>query len=52
MKPNGNSVEVHSQLSNNRHPLDGAVVVAGSLWPHIILPKLGFKSNSFAKEFE
>jgi hypothetical protein len=35
MKPNVNSVEVHSQLSNNRHPLDGALVVAGSLWPHI-----------------
>jgi hypothetical protein len=29
MKPNINSVEVHSQLSNNRHPVDG--VLAGVL---------------------
>jgi hypothetical protein len=28
-----NSVEVHPQLSNNRHPVDGALVGAGSLWP-------------------
>jgi hypothetical protein len=28
-----NSVEVHPQLSNNRHPVDGAMVVAGSVWP-------------------
>jgi len=27
-----NSVEVHPQLSNNRHPVDGALVGAGSLW--------------------
>ncbi len=26
MKPNINSVEVHPQLSNNRHPVDGALV--------------------------
>jgi hypothetical protein len=26
-----NSVEVHPQLSNNRHPVDGASVGAGSL---------------------
>jgi hypothetical protein len=32
-KPKINSVEVHSQLSNNRHPVDGALVGAGSLWP-------------------
>jgi hypothetical protein len=32
-EPKINSVEVHSQLSNNRHPVDGAVVGAGSLWP-------------------
>jgi hypothetical protein len=31
-KPKINSVEVHSQLSNNRHPVDGALVGAGSLW--------------------
>jgi len=28
-----NLVEVHPQLSNNRHPVDGALVGAGSLWP-------------------
>jgi hypothetical protein len=33
VKLNINSVEVHPQLSNNRHPVDGALVDAGSLWP-------------------
>jgi hypothetical protein len=33
VKQNINSVEVHPQLSNNMHPLDGAVVRAGSLCP-------------------
>jgi hypothetical protein len=33
VKPNINSDEVHPQLSNNRHPVDGALVGAGSLWP-------------------
>jgi len=28
-----NLVEVHPQLSHNRHPVDGALVGAGSLWP-------------------
>ncbi len=28
-----NSVEVHPQLSNIGHPVDGALVGAGSLWP-------------------
>jgi hypothetical protein len=32
MKPNINLVEVHPQLSNNGHPMDGARVGAGSLW--------------------
>ncbi len=31
MKPNINSVEVHPQLSYNRHPVDGGMVGAGSL---------------------
>jgi hypothetical protein len=31
VKPNINSVEVHPQLSNNRHPVDGALEGAGSL---------------------
>jgi hypothetical protein len=32
MRPNINSVAVHPQLSNNGHPVDGALVGAGSLW--------------------
>jgi hypothetical protein len=32
MKPNINSGEVHPQLTNNRHPVDGVLVGAGSLW--------------------
>jgi hypothetical protein len=33
VKPNINSVGVHPQLSNNRHPVDGALVgAAGSLY--------------------
>jgi hypothetical protein len=31
VKPDINSVEVHPQLSNNGHPVDGALVGAGSL---------------------
>jgi len=33
VKPNINSVEVHPQLSDNGHPLDDALVGAGTLWP-------------------
>jgi hypothetical protein len=33
VNPNINSVEVHPQLSNNGHPVDGALLGAGSLWP-------------------
>jgi hypothetical protein len=33
VKPDINSVKVHPQLCNNRHPVDGALVGAGSLWP-------------------
>jgi hypothetical protein len=29
VKPNINSVEVHSQLNNNKHPVDGVLVGAG-----------------------
>jgi hypothetical protein len=33
VKPNINSVGVHPQLTNNRHPVDGALVgAAGSLY--------------------
>jgi hypothetical protein len=34
VKPNINSVEVYPQLSNNGHPVDGAMVGDGSLCPH------------------
>jgi hypothetical protein len=33
VEPNINSVEVHPELSNNGHPVDGALVGAGSVWP-------------------
>ncbi len=33
VKPNINAVQVHPQLSNMGHPVDGALVGAGSLWP-------------------
>jgi hypothetical protein len=33
MKRASNSVEDHPQLSHNSHPVDGALVGAGSLWP-------------------
>jgi hypothetical protein len=33
MRPGSNSVEDHPQLSHNRHPVDGALVGAGLLWP-------------------
>jgi hypothetical protein len=35
VKPNINSVEVHPQLSKNRHLVDGALVSARSLWLHL-----------------
>ncbi len=33
MRPGSNSVEDHPQLTHNRHPVDGALVGAGLLWP-------------------
>jgi len=35
VKPNINSVEVHPEPSNNRHPVDGTLVDAGSGWPSL-----------------
>jgi hypothetical protein len=32
-KPNNNSIEVYPQLSNNGHPVDGALVGASLLRP-------------------
>jgi hypothetical protein len=39
MKLGGSSVEDHPTLSRTRHPVDGALVGAGSLWP--LLPTYG-----------
>ncbi len=33
VKPNINSLEVHPQLSNNGHPMDGMLAGVNSLWP-------------------
>jgi hypothetical protein len=33
VRPNINSVQVHPQLSNNGHVVDGALVGAASQWP-------------------
>jgi hypothetical protein len=33
MKPGSILVEDHPQLSHNRHPVDGSLVGAVSLWP-------------------
>jgi hypothetical protein len=33
MRPGSNSVEIHPQLTHKGHPVDGALVGSGSLWP-------------------
>jgi len=33
VKPNINLIEIHPQLSNNGHLVEGALVGASSLWP-------------------
>ncbi len=33
VKPNINSVDVHPQLINKGHSVDGVMVGVGSLWP-------------------
>ncbi len=38
VKPDINSVNVHPQLSHNRHPVDGVLVGVGSLRPTCIWP--------------
>ncbi len=35
MKPNINSIEVHQELCNNTHQVDGALVGASSLSPSV-----------------
>ncbi len=49
MKPNINSLEVHPQRSNKGHPVDGALVGVGSLWPsrspNLTFPGLNISSH-------
>jgi hypothetical protein len=35
VKPNINAVQIHPQVSNNGHPVNGVLVGAGSLWASI-----------------
>jgi len=54
VKPNISSVEVHPQLSNKGHPVDGALVGVGSPWPiWIVVQKssfLGASSGRYSNE--
>jgi hypothetical protein len=43
VKPNINLVEVHPQLNNDGHPMDGALMGAGSLWPTFTPLRQGHK---------
>jgi hypothetical protein len=47
MKPGSNSDKDHPQLSHNGHPVDDALVGAGSLWPLPLLDSFCFLLNSF-----
>jgi len=47
VKPNINSVEVHPQLSNNKHPMDDVLVGAGSQWPSLLT--IGLKALEESK---
>jgi hypothetical protein len=33
VKPNITSIEVHPQVNNNKHLMDGALVDVSSMWP-------------------
>jgi hypothetical protein len=51
LKPTGNSVEVHPQLSHNRLPMDGVLMAVGSLdGPSFLSPIISSKTiaSSFA----
>jgi hypothetical protein len=41
MKLGSNSDEDHPQLSHHGHPVDGALVGAGSLWPELSTSAFG-----------
>jgi hypothetical protein len=48
-KQNINSVEVHPQLNNNGHPMDGALVGAGLLWPRLTNDKQQFHFGAYTE---
>jgi hypothetical protein len=48
-KQNINSVEVHPQLNNNGHPMDGALVSAGLLWPRLTNDKQQFHFGAYTE---
>jgi hypothetical protein len=49
VKPNINSVEVHPQLSNEKHPMDGVPVGAGPLGPNTLMNFLQVNYNLMIK---
>jgi len=51
VKPNTTSVEVHPQLSNNGHPVDGVLVGAGSLWPYTQVTFFGVENIKFSIKY-
>jgi hypothetical protein len=50
VKSNINLVEVHPQLSKNGHPVDGALMGAGSLWTEINM-NMNFSAMKFQPTF-
>ncbi len=52
MKPNINLVEVHPQLSNNGHAMDGALMNIGSLWPEVLWSSKFGLSNRLIKKID
>jgi hypothetical protein len=51
MKTGSNSVEDHPKLSHNRHPVDGALVHASSLWPLKGMLDVNILSNYFLSSY-
>ncbi len=52
VKPNTNSVEVHPQPSNIRHPVDDVLVGASSLCPKCwICEQMGLEEVLYAKNY-
>jgi hypothetical protein len=49
VKPNINSVEAHPQMSNKKHPMDGALVGDGPLWANTLMNSLQVNYNLMIK---